>query len=442
MLSIKENELLTRVGPGTPMGNLMRQYWHPIAAAQELDASPFRTKEVRILGEDLVLYRDRSGQLGLIERWCSHRRVNLAYGVVEQDGLRCQYHGWKFDHTGTCVEQPFEETVHPDGRFKEKCGVAGYSTKEAGGLIFAYLGPQPAAEFPMWEPLAWDNVVRDICLTELPCNWLQCQENSLDPVHAEWLHGYFGNHYRQLEQRYEPETMAKMNMAVEQLRQFTHQKIGFDVFDHGVIKRRVVKGSTEEDDSWRVGHPIMFPNILLVGSQFSCTLQFRVPVDDTHTYHVSLYTFRAAPGTVAPKQESVPARIVPLFDEQGSWTNLEFTFNQDYMAWAQQGPIAERNREKLGESDKGIILFRRLIRDQIKALQEGKTPMNVFRDAKEASYVRLPLENVTFGVKHGKRPNYVPGEAGWSADQSLIEQTLATWDTTEFSREAEGIVLT
>ncbi|MEK7214612.1 MAG: aromatic ring-hydroxylating dioxygenase subunit alpha, partial [Chloroflexota bacterium] len=204
----------------------------------------------------------------------------------------------------------------------------------------------------------------------------------------------------------------------------------------------VVKGSTEEDDSWRVGHPIMFPHILLVGSQFSCALQFRVPVDDTHTYHVSLYTFRAAPGTVAPKQESVPARIVPLFDEEGSWTNLEFTFNQDYMAWAQQGPIAERNREKLGESDKGIILFRRLIREQIKALQDGKTPMNVFRDAKEASYVRLPLENVTFGLKHGKRPNYVPGEAGWSADQPLIEQTLATWDTTEFSRDAEGIVLT
>ncbi|MEK7217408.1 MAG: Rieske 2Fe-2S domain-containing protein, partial [Chloroflexota bacterium] len=136
MLSKRENELLTRVGPGTPMGALMRRYWHPVAASQELDASPFRTKEVRVLGEDLVLYRDRSGQLGLVDRWCSHRRVNLAYGVVEQDGLRCQYHGWKFDHSGACTEQPFEETVHPDGRFKEKCGIAAYSTREAGGLVF------------------------------------------------------------------------------------------------------------------------------------------------------------------------------------------------------------------------------------------------------------------------------------------------------------------
>ncbi len=437
MLTIEENQLVTRVGPGTPMGNLMRQYWHPIAAAQELDASPFRTKEVRILGEDLVLYRDRSGQLGLIDRWCSHRRVNLAYGVVEQDGLRCLYHGWKFDQTGACTEQPFEETLHPDGSFKEKCGVVGYATKEVGGLVFAYLGPQPVAEFPMWEPLAWDNVVRDICITELPCNWLQCQENSMDPVHGEWLHGYTGNYYRQLKQRYDPETMAKLGSTRQQFSQFPHQKIGFDVFDHGIIKRRVVKGSTEEDDSWKVGHPILFPNILLVGNQFSCTLQFRVPIDDTHTYHVSLYIFRAAPGTTAPKQESVPARIVPLLDEQGRWTNLEFTFNQDYMAWVQQGPIAERNREILGESDKGILLYRRLIREQLKALQEGKTPMNVFRDPKEAAYIRLPLEHAT---SHGKRPDYVPGEAGWSTDQPLIEATLATWDTTEFSRNAEGML--
>src|SRR5437588_7257068 len=147
MLSKAENELLTQVGPGTPMGELMRRYWHPIAAAGELD-NPFRTKEVRVLGEDLVLYRDRSGQLGLVESRCSHRRVNLAYGVVEEDGIRCQYHGWKFNETGACVEQPFEETVRPDGRFKEKCGISGYPVEERAGLIFAYMGPQPAPLMP------------------------------------------------------------------------------------------------------------------------------------------------------------------------------------------------------------------------------------------------------------------------------------------------------
>ncbi len=254
MLSKRDNELLTRVGPGAPMGQLMRRYWHPIAGSAELDASPFRTKEVRLLGEDLVLYRDRAGRLGLIDRWCSHRRVNLAYGVVEEDGLRCQYHGWKFDHTGACVEQPFEETVHPDGRFKGKCGIAGYGVEELAGLIFAYLGPQPAPLLPRWEPLVWDNVVRDIAVTELPCNWLQCQENSVDPTHSEWLHGYFGSYVRTLPGRGGqpvPNQIPRIGRR--------HQKIGFDVFDYGIIKRRVQEGGSEEDEDWHMGIPSSSP---------------------------------------------------------------------------------------------------------------------------------------------------------------------------------------
>ena len=422
MLSVKDNELLTRVGPGTPMGTLMRHYWHPIAGAAELEASPFRTKEVRLLGEDLVLYRDRSGRLGLIDRWCSHRRVNLAYGVVEEDGLRCQYHGWKFDYTGTCTEQPFEETVHPDGRFKEKCGIVGYLVEERAGLLWGYLGPQPAPVLPEWEPLMWDNVVRDIAISELPCNWLQCQENSVDPTHSEWLHGYFG--------RYVREYLGSRDAIVQQQTPRVgrrHKKIGFDVFEHGIIKRRVQEGGSEEDEDWQHGHPILFPNILLVGDQFSCTMQFRTPIDDTQTLHVSLYTFCPAPGTAAPRQESIPVRHGPLFDEEGRWV-VDYTFNQDYMVWSQQGPIAGRNKEKLGESDKGVILFRRLLREQINALQEGRDPMNVFRTHAQGGSIPLPLEKVKRGVN--TRPQlYVPGEAGYSTDAAKIEATQATWDT-------------
>ncbi|MSQ26581.1 MAG: aromatic ring-hydroxylating dioxygenase subunit alpha [Dehalococcoidia bacterium] len=421
MLSKRDNELLTRVGPGTPMGQLMRRYWHPIAGSAELETSPFRTKEVRLMGEDLVLYRDRSGRLGLIDRWCSHRRVNLAYGVVEEDGLRCQYHGWKFDQAGTCIEQPFEETVHPDGRFKEKCGVAGYQVQELAGLIFAYMGPQPVPLLPRWEPLAWDNVVRDIAVTELPCNWLQCQENSVDPTHSEWLHGYFGSYVRTLPGRgTEP--------APNQLPRIgrRHQKIGFDVFDYGIIKRRVQEGGTEEDEDWAHGHPILFPHILLVGDQFQATMQFRVPIDDTHTLHVSQYIFRPAPGTEAPAQTSVPVRWVTLFDESGSWV-VDYTFNQDYMAWSQQGPIAERHREKLGEGDKGIILYRRLLRQQLDAVLAGRDPMNTFRDPEKNRMIALPLEKVKRGIS-GRPQAYVPGESGYSVDAPQIEATYATWD--------------
>ena len=117
MLSKQENERLTRVGPGTPMGELMRCYWHPVGATGELECRP--VKKVRILGEDLVLYKDLRGQYGLIGGRCAHRLVSLAYGVPEEDGLRCMYHGWKYDATGRCVEQPFEETVNPEARFKD-----------------------------------------------------------------------------------------------------------------------------------------------------------------------------------------------------------------------------------------------------------------------------------------------------------------------------------
>src|SRR5438105_1869434 len=132
MLSKEENETLTRVGPGTPMGELLRRYWHPVCAVDELDNSIFRTKEVKVLGEELVVYRDRSGTLGVVDKYCVHRRTSMAYAVVEQDGIRCQYHGWKYDNTGRCVEQPFEETTHPEAHFKDRCSIKAYKVQELG----------------------------------------------------------------------------------------------------------------------------------------------------------------------------------------------------------------------------------------------------------------------------------------------------------------------
>jgi 5,5'-dehydrodivanillate O-demethylase len=416
VLKQADNQVLTQVGRGTPMGELMRRYWHPVAASAELDDSPFRTKGLKIMGEDLVLFRDRSGQLGLISRYCPHRRVDLAIGVVEQDGLRCQYHGWKFDATGQCVEQPFEDTTHPEDNFRARCAIAGYPTFEIAGLIFAYFGPLPAPAFPLWEPLTWHNVVRDIATIELPCNWLQCQENSLDPVHVEWLHGYFGSYVTTLA------GLPDMQVGARSLR---HLKIGFDEFEHGIIKRRILEGQTEDDPEWKHGHPILFPHTLFVGSKFSTTLQFRVPIDDTHTYHVSLYTFRAAPGARAPQQARVPYRNVPLHDPNGNWI-LNYVFNQDYMAWITQGEIAERDKEKLGESDRGIIMFRRMLFDQIKLMEEGRPLMNVYDGEEPTDPLPLPLEPVKFG--QAKAPPYRPGEAGQSADADLIVATLNTWN--------------
>ena len=184
MLCTAENERITRVGPGTPMGELLRRYWHPIAASAELLEQP--TKAVKLLCENLVLYKDRGGVLGLIQESCPHRRVNLLYGIPEQTGLRCPYHGWLFDETGRCLETPAES---PDSTFKDRIKVTAYPVQELGVLIFAYLGPEPVPLLPRWDLFLREQGFRHIGAVVLRCNWLQIMENSLDPVHLEWLHG-------------------------------------------------------------------------------------------------------------------------------------------------------------------------------------------------------------------------------------------------------------
>ena len=186
MMSQAENERFTQVGPGTPMGNLLRRYWHPIAAVAELTDNTL--KPVRILGEDLILYRDGQGDIGLIDRQCCHRRADLAYGIVEDCGLRCNYHGWLFNHEGRCLEQPFEDEVNAAANFKDKVRIKSYPVQALAGMIWAYMGPDPAPLVPNWEPFTWDNGFCQIVFADVPCNWFQCQENSCDPIHFEWMH--------------------------------------------------------------------------------------------------------------------------------------------------------------------------------------------------------------------------------------------------------------
>ena len=384
MLSVRENHRIARVAPGTPMGVLMRRYWHPIAAAAELDGNP--TKAVRLLGEDLVLYKDRSGTLGLVQESCPHRRVNLLYGIPEQHGLRCPYHGWLFDQTGRCLEMPAEA---PDSTFKDRVTALVYPVEELGGLIFAYLGPEPAPLLPRWDIFVKENCLRDVAFTLLPCNWLQCMENSLDPVHLEWLHGWFAKHV--FESRGE-ECPPSYRPFLKR-----HLKIGFDLFDYGIVKRRVVEGGSEDDDLWRLGHPIVFPNILRTGGGSGWPeFQYRVPVDDTHTLQVAYTCYDPGPAVRVPTQDTVPFYDAPLRDEHGRHATY-YTVGQDFMAWSTQGPLAERHLERLAESDKGIILYRRLLRDQMERVAEGVDPMCVFRDPAQNIRIDLESENAFYG---------------------------------------------
>src|SRR5438552_3664511 len=186
MLSREENERLTRVGPGTPMGTLLRRYWFPIASLEELLKEP--VQPIRLLGEDLTLFRSTAGAIGVIGERCAHRAISLAYGIPQENGLRCAYHGWTYNTEGKVVDMPFEPACLP-------LKVKSYPAQEMGGLIWSYLGPQPVPVLPKWELFARTDMVRSVNIKPLPCNWLQCMDNSLDPVHFEHLHGQYGNYY-------------------------------------------------------------------------------------------------------------------------------------------------------------------------------------------------------------------------------------------------------
>ena len=387
MLSAEMNERLTRVGPGTPMGELMRRYWHPVAASVELDADN-PTKEVRLLGEDLVLYRDASGTLGLIEPSCAHRKASLAYGIPEENGIRCAYHGWIFNEAGACVDQPSE----PEGsKFKEKVRIRAYKAQELGGAIFAYMGPDPAPLLPRHDVLVWSGVRRTQSIM-LPANWLQCHENSLDPLHFQWLHRYWGGWV--MNKQKPPEERDAWNARIG-ARGADHRKIGFEITDYGVIKRRLVGDETEQDDFWQMGHPILFPNILHITSN----LQYRVPVDDTHTLHFVIDLQPLQPGEEQP--EVVSHEEVPCFDEHGN-IKADWVLGQDQAAWIMQGPITDRTTERLGVSDVGLIMFRRMLDEQIEIVARGEDPMNVIRDEIQNEILIYPVEHFEYPGYEGR----------------------------------------
>jgi 5,5'-dehydrodivanillate O-demethylase len=397
MITEQENETLTRIGPGTPCGELMRRYWHPIAGASELDYNP--TKRVRILGEDLVLYRDRSGTMGLVEQQCAHRRVDLFYGIPETTGLRCPYHGWLYDEKGTCIAQPYEQAIDPDCLTRSHVTLKAYPVQELGGLIWAYLGPQPAPLLPRWEPLVRENSIRDIGVTIIPCNWLQIMENSLDPVHTEWLHGAFTNY-----------SLERQGRPQEGVFRAGHEKVGFSPFEYGIIKRRVTEGLTQDNDEWKRGHPILFPNTLVVGAMDAPNFQFRVPVDDEHTLHF-FYTVNT-PGVPVPPQQNPPVFQIPVPTEHENgapaWELLDTAPGQDIIAWVTQGSIAKRDKERLGLSDMGIVMFRKMLSDNMQKVQKGQDPINTFRDPAQNVSIRLETEQDRLGRGGGPAYKYSP----------------------------------
>ncbi|MEK9658881.1 MAG: Rieske 2Fe-2S domain-containing protein [Chloroflexota bacterium] len=381
MLTPEQNQRLTQVGPGTPMGELMRRYWQPVAAEAELMNQP--TKRVRILGEDLTLYKDGSGTYGLIGQRCPHRLVNMAAGIPEQHGLRCIYHGWLFDETGACLETPAEP---PASAFKDKVRISAYPVEVMGGLVWGYLGPQPAPLLPRWDLFVWENVYRQIGQTVLPANWLQCQENSADSWHAHFTHGLYATYLLKLRQQ-RGEVIPEAEREAVKVFLNPDARHAYERYEYGMLKRRMRQGDSEQVHGWRVGHPMLFPNYVRIGKKGWFAFQMRVPMDDTHTWHLQYEVARPGEGITVPPQDVVPLFDVPLMEHP------DYILGQDFVAWHEQGPITDRSQEMLGRSDEGVILLRRMLEEQMRVVEEGGDPINTFRDPASNQCIELPTED-------------------------------------------------
>jgi 5,5'-dehydrodivanillate O-demethylase len=386
MLTNEENELLTRVGPGTPAGELLRRYWHPVAVAGELtEAKPI--KPVKLLGEKLVVFRlpGEPPRYGLVAEQCRHRLASLAYGRVDAEGIRCPYHGWKYDLQGRCLEQPAEP---PQSTYKERIRQPAYPVQKLAGLLFAYLGPEPAPLLPRWDVLVWPHGKRwTLIESVIECNWLQAMENSVDPAHLYWLHGasaHLGTHM----ERYQEE------------REFTR-------FEHGINKRRITPGKNPGDPPMVDEHPLVFPLTLRhvsneargAGKQeraFRHNVQIRVPLDDERTQVYRVNFVASATERTSP-DEDPPFEYRPLKSPAGEYL-MDVVSAQDSMAWETQGAIADRTQEHLGTSDRGIVMLRKLLKEQIEIVRQGGDPMGVIRDPEKNRIIEFDVVNERIGL--------------------------------------------
>ena len=357
---------ITEVGRGTPMGELLRRYWHPVGLSQDAASTPRR---VRALGEDLILFRDGEGEPGLVYSRCCHRGATLYYGKVEERGIRCCYHGWLFDRQGHCLEMPCEPEM--GAKMKDRVRQPWYPVQELYGLIFAYMGPpekKPVLpryaaleEFAPGEFLDTDDQsIGGGGTAVIPCNWLQHWENIVDPYHVPILHGTFsGTQFSNV-----MDTMPK--------------RLSYKETDYGIQLNtvrtmpdgRVLDRYTE----------MVFPTLRAVANPVHGqldspleTIGWVLPIDDTH-YRIYTAGRVKAKGVFMPNmagEDRTNKRWFELTPEQRREQP------GDYEAQTGQGPITFHSEEHLVNSDKGIVMLRKQIYRQLQAIERGADPMNV-----------------------------------------------------------------
>ncbi|HXT54491.1 MAG TPA: Rieske 2Fe-2S domain-containing protein [Candidatus Eisenbacteria bacterium] len=360
MLSRDENDLLTRVGPGTPCGEMLRRYWWPIGFS-ELVAEKQSPTKVRLLSEDFVLFRNGAGHLGLLELHCSHRGTSLEFGRVEDQGIRCCYHGWLYDTAGRCLEQPAEPA---DSTFKDRIRHPAYKVRESAGFIFAYLGPDPAPLLPRYDLFLQENGERVIGAGTEYCNWLQRAENSVDQTHLVALHA--------------PEYPQ---MALKR------PEIGWQKTVYGAKVTMHVPGVSKPKHSHWVFPSHTRHTTARKDRVPDHAIRFRVPTDDTTT---KTFWLRFTPNDEANRGRPLRLKTVGFEDDKpGVYTRVNdgwwgiASHDQDRVAQESQGEIYDRRNEHLGASDEGVILLRQTIKESIDAVRQGRDPFWILRRPEE-----------------------------------------------------------
>jgi phthalate 4,5-dioxygenase oxygenase subunit len=384
MLTREENDLLCRVEGAAPMGALMRRHWIPACLSEEVAEPDGAPVKVRLLGEDLVVFRDSDGRLGLLDEYCPHRRASLALGRNEECGLRCLYHGWKMDVEGNVLEMASEP---PESGLVEKVKMKAYPAREAGGFVWAYMGPaetMPAFEPPAFAPTEKTQV--SIVKVHVDCNWAQVLEGQIDSAHSSSLHSSDMrpakvDSAKAVETHWlRPSTDKAPRMQCERT------SFGF----HYVAIRRPIMNSATHDYIRKTVYVAPFVCLIPPNNAYNVTSVI-VPRDDTHTTfyflawresgNIDQEAWRkfnvAQPGIDLDKDfRNTRTRANNYLQDRnamklGDFTGIRGIPNQDIAMWESMGPIADRTQERLGASDLAVVEFRRLMVDAARAMQAG-----------------------------------------------------------------------
>ncbi len=388
MTTSDENLLLTATGPGTPGGDLMRCYWQPIALASEIpsDGAPL---PMRLFGEDLVLFRDDKGRLGLLGLLCSHRCADLSYGRVEDGGLRCLYHGWLFDVEGRCLEQPAEP---PESRYKDEIRHPAYKVVERAGMLFAYMGKGVPPLLPDYEFLSADPAHLFLQKTYMDCNYLQSLEGDIDPSHLSYLHRPMAP----VDKRNVP---GAEKSADTFYREDVRPKLEWERSEFG-IRIYSIRGAGDKGRYVRITHFILPNKAAIIGNEGRVgegySIHWHVPIDDENHFRFDFIFNRARP-VARERYEGEIAREIAgnryirnkanrYRQDRGLMKTSNFTGMGDYFpvhdAFATETPgrIHDRAREHLGTSDSCIVAARRELLAAIAEVRAGRDPVHVVRD--------------------------------------------------------------